>query len=216
MAVTRNATKKPSTKGKKKKKNSSKHKRLTKGDTKTKGSGNSSKQTTPAPAATDAATDAAPAATNTSVQDNPNQLQGDKIFACLHSNCIETFEVWQTARNHMKICKAVGDRHEGKPKIQESRKRGNQLIEEGKATMTVYPPMPTAEELATAIRDFHSNNKNMKTRGRGSLNDVSVIMRIVIKPRWGFALKEFSSLGYGTWEIFLDTHGICVVEDCIC
>lgn len=179
---------------------------MTKGDSKTKGSGNSLKQTI-------TGTTAAPTATNTAVQDN--QLQGEKIFACLNSNCIETFEIWQTARNHMKVCKALSDQHEGKPKIKESRKRGNQLLEEGKATLTVFPPMPTAEELATAIRDFHSNHKNMKTSGKGSLNDDAFIMRLVIKPRWGFALKGFSTLGYGTWEIFYANH-ICAVEDCFC
>jgi nicotinic acid mononucleotide adenylyltransferase len=241
MAITRNATKKPTTKGNdsvvpKKKKHSSKHEppssSLTKGDTKTKGSGNigmymnraarrkklkedgmlidrndsnySSKQTT-------TGTTAAPAATYTAVQDQ--QSQGEKIYACLNSNCIETFELWQTARNHMNNCKAVGDRHEGKPKIKDSRKRGNQLLEEGKATLTVYPPLPPAEELATAIRDFHSNNKKMKTSGKGSLMDVAVIMRRVIRPRWGFALKEFATLGYGTWEEFLDANDICAVED---
>ena len=43
--------------------------------------------------------------------------------------------------------------------------------------------------------------------------DVAVIMRRVIRPRRGFALKEFATLGYGTWEEFLDANDICAVED---
>lgn len=83
--------------------------------------------------------------TTTAVAQN-QQLQGEKVFACLHPNCNETFEVWQQVRNHMNKCKTAADgeqRFEGKPNIKESRKKGNQLLIQGKATKKEYSPLPT-------------------------------------------------------------------------
>lgn len=142
--------------------------------------------------------------TYTAVQDQ--QSQGEKIFACLNSNCTKTFEVWRTARNHMNNCK-IGDKPEGKPRIKDSRKKGNELLEQGKAKLTEFPPLPTATELAKFLRDFHSKNQNLK------MNDVSFIMRLAIRPHWGFALGDFSTLGCGTWEDFRAANDIFHVED---
>jgi len=136
--------------------------------------------------------------------------QGEKIYACLHTNCTETFEIWQDARNHMNNCKAATDPHLLKPRIKDSRKKGNQLVEQGKVTKKIYAPMPTEAELVKKIRDF--NSKRKKT-GKGSLTDVRTIMRRVVKPEWGNSVNNFSSLGFGKWQDFLDTNDVGSVQE---
>jgi hypothetical protein len=149
------------------------------------------------------------------VQKQPSQ--GEKIYACLHSNCNETFEGWQAARNHMMCCKVPADggekNYEGKPKISESRRRGNELLHSGVATKKTYSPLPTdAAEIVMAMRAFHSKNSSIQMSGKNSMTDMSFIMRRVIRPQWGNDLKGFSTLGFGTWQEFLDANGMSVED----
>jgi len=126
--------------------------------------------------------------------------QGEKIYACLHTECNETFEGWVNARNHMNNCKVEGEKCPGKPKIGMSRKKGNQLLVSGVAAKKEYPPLPTdAAELVKAIRDFFKNKKNAK-------GDESFVMRRIIQPQYGSDLNGFESLGFGTWEEFIDAN----------
>ena len=71
---------------------------------------------------------------------------GKKIYACLHTECNETFEVWGKLNNHMDICKVEGIRCTGKRKMGKSRKKGNQLIALGVVAKKEYPPLPTDAE----------------------------------------------------------------------
>jgi hypothetical protein len=128
--------------------------------------------------------------------------QGEKIYACLHTECNETFEVWMTAKNHMNNCKVEGNKCEGKPKIAMSRKKGNQLLVSGVAAKKEYPPLPTdVKELVKAICDFFKNKKNAK-------GDESFVMRRIIQPQYGSDLEGFETLGFGTWEEFIDANPI--------
>jgi len=125
--------------------------------------------------------------------------QGEKIYACLHTECNETFEVWMTAKNHMNNCKVEGNKCEGKPKIGMSRKKGNQLLVSGVAAKKEYPPLPTdVAELVKAIRDFCKNKEGVKI-------DESLIVMQVIQPKWG-VFKDFAKLGFGSWEEFIDAN----------
>ena len=104
---------------------------------------------------------------------------GKKIYACLHTECNETFEVWGKLNNHMDICKVKGIRCIGKRKMGMSRRKGNNLIKLGLAKKREYPPLPTdVAELVEAIRDFCKNKKGVKI-------DESLIVRQVIQPKWG-------------------------------
>lgn len=132
--------------------------------------------------------------------------QGEKIYACLHTNCNETFEGWMPAKRHMNNCKVEeGEKnYEGKPKISASRKKGNQLLASGVAAKKEYPALPTdATELVKVIRDFYKNSKTPTKK-----MDESFIMRRVIRPTWGSELKDFDTLGFGTWEEFVDANDI--------
>jgi hypothetical protein len=71
-----------------------------------------------------------------------------ELYACLGDECEEAFDAWGFARRHMLKCsKRSSD--DGKPNMHESRKKANDLLQEGKAEDTKYP-VPTEEELAIA------------------------------------------------------------------
>lgn len=122
-----------------------------------------------------------------------------KIYACLHKDCFETFEVWEKLNNHMDICKVKGIRCIGKRKMGMSRRKGNNLIKLGLAIKREYPPLPTdVAELVEAIRDFCKNKKGVKI-------DESLIVRQVIQPKWG-VFTDFVNLGFGSWKEFINAN----------
>jgi hypothetical protein len=104
--------------------------------------------------------------------------------------------------HHMDICKVEGIQCTGKRKMSKSRKKGNQLIALGVVAKKEYPPLPTdVKELVKAICDFFKNKKNAK-------GDESFVMRRIIQPQYGSDLEGFETLGFGTWEEFIDANPI--------
>ena len=150
----------------------------------------------------------------TIVQKQPSQ--GEKIYSCLHTGCNETFEGWKAAKNHMMCCKIAASggekNYEGKPNITASRKKGNELLISGEATKKVYTIPADETELVKAIRDFQSKNSSIPMSGKGSLTDEAYMMRRVIRRQWGSDLKDFGTLGFGTWQEFLDNNDMSVED----
>jgi hypothetical protein len=128
---------------------------------------------------------------------------GEKLYACLVPDCEETFDAWRAATRHMQNCDR-GKRPEdaGKPRIYDSRKKANDLLEEGRAKVKTYP-VPTEEEIVSAVREFYEQESTKDNQRKHAY-------QLVVVKKWGPG--DFSRFGFGEFEEFGNRHGIATKE----
>lgn len=61
--------------------------------------------------------------------------QGEKKYSCLGHECEETFDAWNAATRHMQKCEEHQLLESKKPNMQLSRKKANDLLQEGKTSI---------------------------------------------------------------------------------
>jgi hypothetical protein len=127
---------------------------------------------------------------------------GEKKYACLVEECEEIFDTWRTATRHMRNTCPIGRLDEKeKPHITDSRKKANDLLDQGLVEVKTYPDPADEEEVAAAIREFY--------RKRGTEDnprkEQHLLKQLVIK-HWGPG--NFSRFGFGSLAEFCERHGI--------
>jgi hypothetical protein len=128
--------------------------------------------------------------------------QGEKMYSCLGHECEETFDAWRDATRHMQKCEQHQQLENKKPDIHLSRKKANDLLQEGKTSIKSYP-VPTEEELVEALRESFSKGPSTKVCRKD-------VLPLAIRNRWGPG--EFSKFGFGTIQDFLKRHDVSPEE----
>jgi hypothetical protein len=110
----------------------------------------------------------------------------EQLYACLGDECEETFDFWGDARRHMLNCSSHS-LADGTANLHQSRKKANDLLQEGGKAQVTTDPVPTEEKLAM---DAHPEPEKQKD-----------VLHIVVRKKWGPG--AFANFGFGTFQELL-------------